>query len=88
MSKKPEERDPGGERGFRVVEFDCGDCGIPLVVVASSLRDSVVLDEYEPAPRGPYPTLFLTCPTCGCAWEQGADGVLTERRKRLDGPRL
>ena len=69
-----------------MVEFDCGDCGTTLVVVPSKLRDPIALDEYEPAPRGPYPTLFLTCPSCGCAWEQGADGALTKRRKRLDGP--
>lgn len=70
-----------------MVEFDCGDCGTPLVVVASTLRDTIVLDEFEPAPRGPYPTLFLTCPSCGSAWEQGADGELAKRHKRVDGPR-
>ena len=42
-----------------MVEFDCGDCGKPLVTVASTATDS-----------GPYPTAFLTCPDCGSAWEQ------------------
>ena len=71
-----------------MVEFDCGDCGSALIAVASTNRGSPVADEYEPAPRGPYPTLFLTCPDCGAAWEQGADGTLTKRRKRVDVPHV
>jgi len=65
-----------GERhAFLMVEFDCGECGNPLVTVASTVRGF-----------GPYPTTFLTCPGCGSAWEQGGDGVLTKKRKRVDLP--
>ena len=55
-----------------VVEFDCGECGTKLEEVTSTAGDS-----------DPYPTVWLTCPNCGAAWEQDADGVLTKRRKSL-----
>jgi hypothetical protein len=58
-----------------MVEFDCGDCGKPLVTVVSTVSEV-----------GPYPTAFLTCPGCGSAWEQGPDGVLSKKRKRVDLP--
>jgi hypothetical protein len=58
-----------------MVEFDCGECGTPLVTVVSSTSDA-----------GPYPVAFLTCPGCGSAWEQATDGVLARKRTRVDRP--
>jgi hypothetical protein len=55
-----------------VVEIDCGDCGTKLVAVASTETTG-----------GPYPSLWLTCPECGAAWQQEGTGDLIRRRDSL-----
>jgi hypothetical protein len=52
-----------------MIEFGCGDCGTPLVAIASTIGDA-----------GPYPTVFLSCRKCGAAWEPGSVGPVTKRR--------
>jgi hypothetical protein len=70
----------GGGRdaeGVPMVEFDCGDCGTKLAAVASTLTPD------GRSAGGTYPTLFLTCPDCGAAWEQDDRGRLLKKRDPL-----
>jgi hypothetical protein len=55
-----------------MVEFACGECGTTLVAITSRITE-----------HGLYPTEFLSCQTCGAAWEQGPTGVLVKSRDRL-----
>jgi hypothetical protein len=60
-----------------MIEIDCATCERRLEPTASPLMNRLPLR----GPVGPYPSQLLTCPTCGAAWEQRANGSLYHRER-------
>ncbi len=63
-----------------MVEFDCGECGVRLLPVRATSGHGLTAGRRKPA----YQWAWLTCPSCGAAWEQDVTGAVTKQRERLD----